>query len=42
MTRLTHIEELDRRFPGLADGVKAWFDQGVTVRQVVDLLHQQY
>ncbi len=42
MTRPTHIEALDRRLPGLADAVKAWFNQGVPVRQVVELIRRQY
>ena len=36
------IEELDQRFPGLADKVRTWFNQGVPVRKVADLLFEQY
>jgi hypothetical protein len=42
MKMLTKIEQLDQRFPGLADKVRLWFDRGVPMREVSKLLFQQY
>jgi hypothetical protein len=42
MKQLTKIEHLDERFPGLADNVRMWFAQGVTVKQIVALLFERY
>jgi hypothetical protein len=39
---LTRIEQLDQRFPGLADQVTDWFIQGASVREVSELLFLQY
>jgi hypothetical protein len=41
MKKLTKIEQLDQRFPGLADQVKVWFNQGVTAAMISDLLREQ-
>jgi hypothetical protein len=42
MKMLTKIEKLDQRFPGLADQVRDWFNQGASVREVSELLFLQY
>jgi hypothetical protein len=42
MKKLTKIEQLDRTFPGLADQVRVWFNQGVTAAMVSDLLREQF
>ena len=42
MKQLTRIEKLDQQFPGLAVRVKVWFDKGVEVRKVVELLREHY
>jgi 5'-3' exonuclease len=42
MKQLTKIEQLDESYPGLADNVRKWFDHGVQVRKVAELLFQQY
>jgi hypothetical protein len=42
MKKLTKIEELDQRFPGLADKVKMWFAQGIPARKIAELLFEQY
>ncbi|MGD0221757.1 MAG: hypothetical protein ABSF71_05430 [Terriglobia bacterium] len=39
---LTKIEKLDQRFPGLAARVRTWFDQGISVLKIVDLLREHY
>lgn len=36
------IEKLDQRFPGLANQVRQWFNEGVTVRKVEELLALRY
>jgi hypothetical protein len=38
----TKIEKLDKRFPGLADQVRRWFDLGIHVRDVAELLREHY
>jgi hypothetical protein len=40
--RLTKIEELDAQHPGLADQVRNWLAQGVTVARIADLLFDRY
>jgi hypothetical protein len=40
--QLTKIEQLDERFPGLADNVRKWFAQGITAEKIVGLLFEQY
>jgi hypothetical protein len=40
--RLTTIEKLDQRFPGLADQVRTWFAQGIPAREIAELLGAQY
>jgi hypothetical protein len=42
MKQLTKIEQLDERFPGLADDVRKWFGLGVTAEQIVKLLFERY
>ncbi len=42
MKQLTKIEQLDTRFPGLADNVRKWFAQGITSEQIVGLLFEHY
>jgi len=42
MKQLTKIEQLDARFPGLADDVRNWFAKGVTSEQIVALLFEKY
>jgi hypothetical protein len=42
MTKLTKIEQLDQRFPGLADDVVRWFSQGVSVEEIPRLLFAKY
>jgi hypothetical protein len=42
MKRLTMIEKLDQRFPGLADKVKVWFAQGIPAGKIAVLLCEQY
>ena len=39
---LTSIEKLDQRFPGLAAKVRMWFDQGISVQKVSELLLEEY
>ena len=41
-TVLTQVEKLDVRFPGLAEQVRAWFDQGIPIRSVSELLLECY
>jgi hypothetical protein len=41
-TVLTQVEKLDVRFPGLAEQVRAWFDQGIPIRSVSELLLEHY
>jgi len=38
MTKLTKIEQLDQRFPGLADQVRKWFAQGFSAEKISVLL----
>ncbi|MFZ0961668.1 MAG: hypothetical protein WAO35_12245 [Terriglobia bacterium] len=38
----TRIEKLDQQFPGLADKVRLWFNQGLTAKAVALLLREQY
>jgi hypothetical protein len=42
MTKLTKIEQLDQRFPGLADQVRKWFAQGFSAEKISVLLFEQY
>ena len=42
MKMLTRIERLDQSYPGLADQVRVWFDRGVHVRKVVELLREHH
>ncbi|MDR3677323.1 MAG: hypothetical protein P4N24_17680 [Acidobacteriota bacterium] len=42
MKHLTKIEQLDGRYPGLADKVRKWFAQGISAKQIVGLLFEQY
>ena len=42
MTKLSAIELLDQRFPGLADRVRKWFAEGVSCQKVAELLVEQY
>jgi len=42
MKRLTKIEQLDQRFPGLADQVRKWFAQGISAEKIAALLFEQY
>jgi hypothetical protein len=42
MKRLTKIEQLDQRIPGLAENVKRWFSQGVSSEQVAVLIFKHY
>jgi hypothetical protein len=42
MKKLTKINQLDLRFPGLADQVRNCFDLGMTSQQVAQLLREQY
>ena len=41
-TVLTQVEKFDVRFPGLADQVRAWFDQGIPIRKAAELLLEHY
>jgi hypothetical protein len=40
--RLTKVEELEVRHPGLADQLRVWFSQGIFVRQIPELITEQY
>ena len=42
MNPTNKIELLDQRFPGLADRVRVWFNQGVPVLKVAELLLERY
>jgi hypothetical protein len=42
MKRLTKIEQLDQRIPGLAENVKKWFSQGISSEQIAVLLYNHY
>jgi ribulose bisphosphate carboxylase small subunit len=42
MKQLTKIEQLDHTYPGLADSVRNWFNQGITAEQIVVLLSEEY
>jgi len=42
MPQRTRIERLDQEHPGLADQVRAWFDQARTVKQVSALIQAHY
>ncbi len=42
MKKLTKIEQLDQRFPGLADNVRKWFAQGVSAEKIAALLFERY
>jgi|SRR5271157_5041427 len=42
MKKLTKIEQLDQRFPGLADNVGKWFAQGFSAEKIVALLFDEY
>ncbi len=37
--RLTEIEKLDGRYPGVAFHVKGWLDQGIPSAEIVGLIH---
>ena len=39
---MTRIERLDERNPGLAGQIRKWFDQGISVRAVAELLRERY
>ena len=42
MRRLTRIEKLDQQYPGLADSVRDWFNQGISSEKVKELIREKY
>ncbi len=40
--RLSTVEILDQRFPGLADQLRQWMSEGIPCRQIAELVFERY